>query len=447
MAVANFGAAFGGLHAGTDAAVQSRQLVGQSDRPIYSASVETLTPPSGGRDVTDSTARIQEAIDVAHRAGGGLVTMAPGEYYINGPVVLRSNTWLVGSGPSASVRIGPGGEIGTAAKDGVEGTGLARIKIVNTNSSRPVNRPALIVRSCAYSVFRDLTFEGWENQTVALIAPDNASGPIRNCIFNHFENWDVKGCYRGIWYRGLDDESKGNRFGKGLAVTSNNTWINITLRYVRENGIHAERWADTELYLKLYVQLTADNATAINLNTHPTQPWQIDRFCFVMPCLVYSANRKVTAVTNPSTLTAIRLGPGTRGCSGWHVESDKAWNRTSLRGRVDPSIDHFLVDEGGNFYFFYVSHCGRGGRIGPRIYTKNFDRIDLGALVIHSDGRVDVKGALRSQKTFSIPVVDTGAVPTAAVAGRGAMVGVQTRSGGIELRLSDGKSWTRFREK
>jgi hypothetical protein len=416
----------------------------RSTGQMVTATLEPASPASGQGTAVDVASRVQGAIDDAHRSGGGVISLAPGKYFINGPVFLRSNTWLVGSGPGTQLLIGPRGEVGTASKEGVEGAGLMQLKFVNTDHSRPVDRAPVVIRSCGYSVFRDLAFEKWDEQTIVLIAPDNATGRQKNCVFNHFENWDVKDCRRGIWYRGLDDGSGGERYGRRLAVISNNTWINITLRFVKDSGIYAERWADTELYLKLFVQLTADHATAINLNPHPTQPWQIDRFCFVMPCLVYSASRRVTSISNPSTLTAIRLGPGVRGCSGWHIESDKVWNRTKLRGKFEPLIDNFLIDAGGDFYFFHVSHPGRGGRTGPRIYTKHFDRIDLGGLIIGADQAVEVKGVLQARGGLRILIENEATLPAPAVAGRGAVIGVRNRRGQIELRLSDGRAWTRF---
>jgi polygalacturonase len=56
----------------------------------------------------DDTSAIQNAIDAASAAGGGVVALRAGTFLINGHLVMKSNVKLTGAGPSATViKAGP----------------------------------------------------------------------------------------------------------------------------------------------------------------------------------------------------------------------------------------------------------------------------------------------------------------------------------------------------
>jgi polygalacturonase len=67
-------------------------------------------PPRGAvaNGTTDDTSAIQNAIDAASAAGGGVVTLTAGTFLINGHLVMKSNVKLTGAGPSATIiKAGP----------------------------------------------------------------------------------------------------------------------------------------------------------------------------------------------------------------------------------------------------------------------------------------------------------------------------------------------------
>ena len=57
---------------------------------------------------TDDTSAIQNAIDAAASAGGGVVALGAGTFLINGHLVMKSNVKLVGVGPGTIIKAGPG---------------------------------------------------------------------------------------------------------------------------------------------------------------------------------------------------------------------------------------------------------------------------------------------------------------------------------------------------
>lgn len=56
---------------------------------------------------TDDTSAIQNAIDAAYSAGGGVVTLPAGTFLINGHLVMKSNVKLTGAGPATVIKAGP----------------------------------------------------------------------------------------------------------------------------------------------------------------------------------------------------------------------------------------------------------------------------------------------------------------------------------------------------
>jgi polygalacturonase len=57
---------------------------------------------------TDDTNVIQQAINTASSAGGGVVALPTGTFIINGHLILKSNVELTGVGPTTVVKAGPG---------------------------------------------------------------------------------------------------------------------------------------------------------------------------------------------------------------------------------------------------------------------------------------------------------------------------------------------------
>lgn len=74
------------------------------------ASVTTRVPVTGLRSNSsgDDFAAIQNAIDVAGRRGGGIVTLPAGTFVIDSHLVMKDNVELTGVGPATVIKAGPG---------------------------------------------------------------------------------------------------------------------------------------------------------------------------------------------------------------------------------------------------------------------------------------------------------------------------------------------------
>jgi polygalacturonase len=74
------------------------------------ASATTRVPVTGLRSPSsgDDFAAIQNAIDVAGRRGGGIVTLPAGTFLIDSHLVMKDNVELTGVGPATVIKAGPG---------------------------------------------------------------------------------------------------------------------------------------------------------------------------------------------------------------------------------------------------------------------------------------------------------------------------------------------------
>jgi polygalacturonase len=72
------------------------------------ASGTRLFPPSGlvANNIADNTKAIQTAINAASSAGGGIVTLPAGTFFINGHLILKNNVKLTGIGPATVLKAG-----------------------------------------------------------------------------------------------------------------------------------------------------------------------------------------------------------------------------------------------------------------------------------------------------------------------------------------------------
>ena len=99
---------------------------------------------------TDDTSAIQDAIDTASSAGGGVVLLPAGTFLINGHLVLKSNVKLTGAGPSATIikagakflaSTGPDGGYPVITTDGASNVTIANLtadqngKVLNGNAN------------------------------------------------------------------------------------------------------------------------------------------------------------------------------------------------------------------------------------------------------------------------------------------------------------------------
>jgi polygalacturonase len=77
---------------------------------VTGASATANFAPAGAtpNDATDDLPAIQNAVDSASLAGGGVVSLAAGTFVLNGHLVMKSNVKLTGVGPATILQAGPG---------------------------------------------------------------------------------------------------------------------------------------------------------------------------------------------------------------------------------------------------------------------------------------------------------------------------------------------------
>ncbi len=97
-----------------DSAADSSVAVGMTSASSFTCSVKgssattpvTVTGANPGGSHDDAGA-IQNAIDVAGRRGGGVVTLPAGRFMINSSLILKNNVKLTGVGPATVIKAGP----------------------------------------------------------------------------------------------------------------------------------------------------------------------------------------------------------------------------------------------------------------------------------------------------------------------------------------------------
>jgi hypothetical protein len=99
-----------------------------SDTSWYNV-VTYSADPTGS---ADSTTRIQNAINAAHAAGGGVVYFPPGTYKTSAALTLQSNTILLGDGPGVSVI-----KTSQTAVNGITGTSVVNCSMEKLGLTGP----------------------------------------------------------------------------------------------------------------------------------------------------------------------------------------------------------------------------------------------------------------------------------------------------------------------
>jgi len=92
--------------------------------------------------VTDDTSAIQNAIDAASSAGGGVVKLSAGTFLINGHLVMKSNVKLTGAGPATVIKAGPDFLESTGPDGGypvITTAGASNVTIANLTANQSGN--------------------------------------------------------------------------------------------------------------------------------------------------------------------------------------------------------------------------------------------------------------------------------------------------------------------
>ena len=303
--------------------------------------------------LTDVSAFIQQSIDDLEDAGGGLLYIPKGTYLINSALTLKSKVLILGDGDGTILsQVGDNAIVQTSAT-ALERAGLKDLRFSYAHAIPLQTHSALKFRSMQYCVFEGLSFTGYntatsgspanDGQILCEILPDSTVAGKKNFVFNDARDWSSDGCRIGVWYEGKDNSSVPDpdptvgTYAVSNAI-SGNSWYNLSFDNVTDTGIYAKQWADSEKWYSYYCQLAEEGSKCIDLNVDTTNFWQIDRFQFFTPTLVYLDG----GVADASTVNGVRLGPGTHRHLFTGIKTDKTWNATKaapVAGAADTFID------------------------------------------------------------------------------------------------------------
>lgn len=270
----------------------------------------------------DSSIYLQEAIDYAASKEGGIIYLSHGFYQLDHPVYLKSNISILGK-PNLTV-IYINGVFGFTQKNEDIINKIHIKDIIFKNKSSKTKSVFYITGGLQYSIFENLTFYGFSNQTLINLSPDFNGKPPRNVIFNHFRNIYADECGKCIIYN-----------GSTFSRITCNVWDNIVFRKIFNKGIEAVNWVDTEKWFNLYMMAESNNVILIDINAFNRE--HAHGFHFYSPILVYSPKLKKES----KKPVAIRIGRGTIRNIFLSVATDKVW-------------DKFLLDDGATSYYIIM---------------------------------------------------------------------------------------------
>ncbi|MCM8819932.1 MAG: hypothetical protein NC925_03960 [Candidatus Omnitrophica bacterium] len=266
---------------------------------------------------------IQNAINYAADAGGGIVYLPAGTYKVENPIYLKPSVSLIGKLNLTKIILQGNFAFTQKQEDIISGIYIKDLIFINGND-RKTKAVFYIVGGLQYSVFENLQFYNFENQTIFYIAPDFKGKPPRNVIFNTFRNIIVDTCNKCIVYS-----------ANPYSIVTENTWEKVILRNVNSKAIEAINWVDTEKWYNLYAKATNSSVILIDINSNNLE--HAHGFHFYSPTLVYDLKLKDSS----QKPIAIRLGKGTIRNIFIGVATDKNWDR-------------FLIDDGADSYYILM---------------------------------------------------------------------------------------------
>lgn len=114
--------------------------------------------------------------------------------------------------------------------------------------------------------------------------------------------------------------------GRPLSPISNNFWMPMIVKTITKALHYIVYFCDTERFLAPYGQINADNAHHFDINPLSGYGAQTDFYTIWSPALPYKSISSGGGVTDPSTISAIRMGPGGRRVEFQHLIVDHAWD-------------------------------------------------------------------------------------------------------------------------
>ena len=274
-------------------------------------------------DTEKASEGIQDAIDYAANAGGGIVYLDNGIYKLEKPIYLKSSVSLLGKPNLSKIIVESEIAITQKNEDIIDSIVIKDLIFINGNKDK-TKSVFYISGGLQNSRFESLRFLGFDDQTIFYIAPDFKGKPPRNVIFNKFKDIIVDACGKCIVYS-----------AKPYSVVSENTWENVILKKVNQKAIEAVNWVDTEKWYNLYARAMRSNVILIDINAYNLE--HAHGFHFYSPTLVYDRSLK----NSPKKPSAIRVGKGTIRNVFIGVATDKKW-------------DSFLIDDSADSYYILM---------------------------------------------------------------------------------------------
>jgi len=304
-----------------------------------------------GNGENDDTAAIQHTIDCGVKYHTPVYIPA-GKYRITHPLILKTGLILYGAGRFSQLLIESPIAFTMQNNEGADFLHIHDFSLVYQHPTPSSKHTAFILKSHRHSLFENLYFYNFKNQTICKLQPKYQGKPAHNITFNSYRNWYVDTCRIGVVYQGLGKSGQKNP----ISIISNNRWYDITFRHVKESAIQAVSWADSERWYNLYAQATSLNTILVNLNTSAITWNQIDRFHFYSPVLVYAPKLK----NNPNlNVKAFRFGKGTFRHLVLGLITDKVWQ------------NGIIEDDNARSYYI-LGNSGKGFYAQPIILQKNY---------------------------------------------------------------------------
>lgn len=303
----------------------------------------------------DASEQLQQAVDFAHKHGGGIIYFSPGSYKLKTPLNLKSNVSLYGHQGLTKILIYSKEAFIVNKEDSVSFIHIKDLIFENKNTG--YSNVFLIEGGLQNSIFENLRFYGNEKQTLYYLQPNSRQKPpAGNVIFNEFKNIYADKCGRCIIYE-----------GKPYSIISENTWFNIKLMNVYSKAVDVINWVDTEKYYNLYAMAVNSDIILIDINAYNLE--HAHGFHFYSPTLVYSWSLS----KNEKKPIGIRLGRNSIRNIFIGVSTDKKWDR-------------FFVDDEAFSYYILIDTIEDRSKIKPpqksfvKVISKGLIKVEMDEL-------------------------------------------------------------------
>lgn len=210
---------------GTDGSITIRNLSGGF------AAFNVKTFGAQGNGVANDSADIQEAIDAASAAGGGIVFFPPGTYLLGSAITQRSNVWLLGVGWASILKVNNTGTAGFGSGIITVGAGVGTTSNIGIwNLQIDGNKAALAIAD-AGNEKRQSNID-WDKVNHGFLINVYSHSAVMNGAYinNSPVNIDMRGCR-------MDSNGKVGTTsgGRGLTVNTSPQQVRIIGNHLSSN--------------------------------------------------------------------------------------------------------------------------------------------------------------------------------------------------------------------